>query len=119
MRNNEGPDIIEEHLNECSKLLSNVLQANDNVLLLLPDEEKDVNVTYWSQPKCEHFNSLMTEIENWTIMKWHHCSDDEDPDDSTSIAPYTCSKKAWQVEGAALLELAATLKKIWILRNTK
>lgn len=51
MKDNESPDIIDEHLKECSKLLKEFIHANDDVLKLLSDDEKDADQTFWFKPK--------------------------------------------------------------------
>ena len=67
--------------------VSDFLQASEDVHVMLADEEKDADQIYWYQPKFEHFNSFMTELENRTVIKRRHYIDDVDADYSISIAP--------------------------------
>lgn len=59
MKDSESPDIIDEHLTEYSKLLREFGHANDDVLRLLPDDEKDADQTFWFKPKHEQFDKFI------------------------------------------------------------
>lgn len=85
MKDNESPDIVDEHLNSFSKLLKDFIHANDDVLSLLPDEEKDADRTFWFNPKKEQFNKCMTEVDSWIATTRQQHQEDVSPDDSVSV----------------------------------
>lgn len=84
MKDNERPDIVDEHLKECFKLLKEFNNANYDVLMLLPDDEKDADQTFWFKPKQEQFNNFMSEAERW-IATTRQQNEDVSPDDSVSV----------------------------------
>lgn len=54
MKNDKSPDFVNEHLHEYTKLLKECIHADDNVLLLMPDDEKNADQTLWYNPEKEH-----------------------------------------------------------------
>lgn len=93
MKDNESPDIIEEHLEECFKLLKEFTLANYDVLTLLPDDEKDADQTFWFKPKKEQFNNFMSEVESW-IATTRQQNEDVSPDDSASVIATPAENKS-------------------------
>lgn len=59
MKDNESPDVVNELLNECSKLLQEFIHANENVLLLLPEDEHKADQMFWFDPKKEQISRFM------------------------------------------------------------
>lgn len=86
MQLNENPDIVDEHLMECSKLIKDFLLINEDVLMLLSDEEKDADQTVWFKPKLDQMNKFMCEVERWLTAARQQSQEDVGPEDSASMA---------------------------------
>lgn len=93
MSNKDDPDIVDEHLNEFAKLISDFDQSNENVLQLLKEEEKDADQSYWYQPKKEHFSNFMMDVEKWTVNARQQLQDDLKLGDSASSASGSTVKR--------------------------
>ncbi|XP_039467664.1 uncharacterized protein LOC120440088 isoform X2 [Oreochromis aureus] len=94
MKENESLDIVDEHLSNFSKLHEEFLQANDDVLSLLPEDERNVVQMLWLNPKKEQFSGFMTEVEKWIILTRHQYQDGVSPDDSVSVTARPTAKKS-------------------------
>lgn len=93
MKENEDADTVDDHLNECSKLLNDFDQCNEAVLILLSKEEREADQTYWFLPKREHFTNFMVDAEKGIISTRELQQDDVGPDDSASMAAASRKKQ--------------------------
>lgn len=84
MKDCKSPDMIDEHLNECSKLLSEFGHANTGVLRLLSDDEKSADQTFWFKPKNDQFNKFINEAEERIYASQQQHQEEVSPDDSVS-----------------------------------
>ncbi|KAL4008191.1 hypothetical protein ACER0C_002043 [Sarotherodon galilaeus] len=94
MKENESLDIVDEHLSNFSKLHEEFLRANDDVLSLLPEDERNVDQMLWFNPKKEQFSAFMTEVEKWIMVTRHQHQNDVSPDDSVSVTARPSAKKS-------------------------
>lgn len=96
MKVNGSLYMTDEHLNNFSKLHEEFLQANDDddVLLLLPEDERNVNQMLWFNPKKQQFSGFITEFEKWIIITRHQHQDGVSPDNSVSVTDRPAAKKS-------------------------
>ncbi|MEQ2242681.1 hypothetical protein ILYODFUR_038492 [Ilyodon furcidens] len=94
MKCDESPDVVEEHLNESTGLLTEFMNANEDVLLFLPEDEKDGDQMFWFNPKKNDICSFITEVENWITAMRKQNEDAVGPDDSVSITGAQPKKKS-------------------------
>ncbi|XP_024123270.2 uncharacterized protein LOC112143483 [Oryzias melastigma] len=85
MESDENLKLVDEHLNECSKLLNEFIHANEQVLKFLPDDEKDSDQELWFQPKKNRICELMDKAEKWKNLTQQNYQEDVSPDDSVSV----------------------------------
>lgn len=94
MHNNESPDVVNEHLNECSKLLQKFIQANANALLLLPEDEHEADQKFWFDPKKEELSRFMTVVNEWVADRRQKQHTDMNTDNSVLVTDIPSSKKS-------------------------
>ena len=89
MENDGTTYSVQDHLSDYSKLLSEFIQANNAICLLLQDDdEREADQLYWFQPnlvKCQHF---LAKTEKWIVdVRWQAVTATEDvsPNDSASM----------------------------------
>lgn len=94
MKDDENPDTVAKHLKECTEPLTEFASANEDVLLLLPDNEKDRDQTFLFKPKRDNICSFVKEVENWFISIRKQNQDAVSPDDSISVTGAKSKKKS-------------------------